>query len=102
MNTRYKWALGGLATLLAVGGIVMVPRDPTPPPVDDFAYEDTGADSGSDSGVLVPYTAYFCCPVDGGGCVDVSDNITLCPGSHKLVSCGCPATEPDGTVSCAC
>lgn len=102
MNIRMKLTLGGLGALLAIGGLVMVPRDPPPPPpVDDLAY--SGSDSGSDTGgELVPYTAYFCCPAGGGPCVDVSDDLNMCPASHKLVSCGCPSTEPDGTVSCSC
>ena len=105
MNIRTKLTLGGLGALLAIGGLVMVPRDPPPPPVNDFAYGDSGSgsDSGSDTGgELVPYTAYFCCPTGGGPCVDVSDDLNMCPASHKLVSCGCPASEPDGSVSCSC
>lgn len=93
MQLKSKLILGGLAGLLAVGGVIARPSDPVRP-IDDLVVVEPPDPE------VTPLVVFFCC--DDLGCWDVGDDIYLCPASSDLVICGCPASEPDGTVSCNC
>ena len=93
MQLRSKLVLGGLAGLLAVGGVLVAPSDPEKP-IDDLV-----AVEPKDPGPT-PLVVFFCCGDDG--CEPLPDDSNFCLGSDVLVYCGCPASEPDGTVSCNC
>ena len=90
MKLRSKLVVGGLAGLLAVGGVLVRPSDP----IDDLVVVE------ADEPDVKPLVVFFCCGPDG--CEPLPEGHNFCLGSDVLVYCGCPASEPDGSVSCNC
>lgn len=94
MQLRSKLALGGLSVLLLSSTAVLVrPSDPVEPIDDLVVVEPKDPD-------VEPLVVFFCCGDDG--CEPLPDGWNFCLGSDVLVYCGCPASEPDGSVSCNC